>query len=199
MLLGAILVQNTAWRNVESAMQRLRAEQVLDLEAARSLPRARLESLIRPAGTYRIKARRILAMLEFLHRAGGVQGLAGWSSQALREGLLSVHGIGPETADAMLVYGFGRPVFVVDRSLRRLLARLDRVHGARMATAGYEALRGELEHALRGHMQHFGEYHALVVEHGKQHCAARPRCAGCPLARHCDGVTVAPARGGHGA
>ncbi|MBI3106161.1 MAG: endonuclease III domain-containing protein, partial [Candidatus Rokubacteria bacterium] len=146
-----------------------------------ALATPRLEGLIRPAGTYRLKARRLRAFAMWLlaRFQGRMAALEREPLAALRRELLAVPGIGPETADSILLYGAGRPVFVADVYSRRVLAR----HRIVPRRIGYEALRGFLESHLPGDPRLFNELHALLVAVGKSHCRTRPRCDGCPLRR----------------
>ena len=179
-MVGAVLVQNTAWRNVERAMANLKAAGVLCPAGLRDLPGEEMERLLRPAGTYRVKAARVRALVEYLFRAhgGNPAGLARADPTTLRRELLGVPGIGPETADSILLYAGGHPAFVVDAYTRRLLARL----GLAAAGASYEALGALFVAHLPADAHLFNEYHALIVRHVKVHCRKRqPRCLGCPL------------------
>ena len=176
---GAVLTQHTAWTGVARAIGNLRAARSLTPRRLRRLPLPRLGQLIRPAGTWRLKARRLRALaIYFLARAGGrLEWLRAAPLETLRAELLAVPGIGPETADAILLYALGRPVFVADAYARRVLSR----HRMVPADIGYEALRSLLEAELPGDPALFNELHALLVAVAKSHCRARPRCEGCPL------------------
>lgn len=176
---GAILTQHTAWTGVERAVAGLRAERALTAARLAALPAGRLGRLIRPAGTYRVKARRLRAFtLWLLARHGGRMGaLRSGPLPALREELLAIGGIGPETADSILLYGAGRPVLVADLYTRRVLAR----HRLVEPGAGYEAVRAWVEAHLPRDPRLFNELHALLVAVAKAHCRTRPRCEGCPL------------------
>jgi endonuclease III related protein len=178
-VVGAILTQNAAWRNAERAITRLRAAGVLDLQAMLALPPARLAVLLRPSGTFRVKGRRLRAFARHLrrHHAGRLARLLAWPLPALRAELRGIPGIGPETADAIALYAAGRPIFVVDAYTRRILAR----HRLTATDADYATVQT----LLMTHLPHdpalFNEFHALLVQVGKEHCRARPRCEGCPL------------------
>ena len=179
MVVGAILTQNTAWSNVERALERLKARKLLNAQGLRALSERELARLIRPSGTYRVKARRLRAFLDFLWaRFGGrMDRLRTAPLPELRARLLSVPGIGPETADSILLYAAGRPVFVVDAYTRRVLAR----HRLVRPDIGYEPLRALFEGHLPSDPALFNEYHALLVAVGKHYCRRRPRCEVCPL------------------
>lgn len=176
---GAILAQNTAWSNVERALKCLAGLRLLNARRLHALSGSELARLIRPAGTYRVKARRLKAFLRFLWRrfGGSFDRLKTAPLGELRADLLSVSGIGPETADAILLYAAGRPVFVVDAYTRRVLAR----HRLVSPDIGYEPLRALLERHLPSDPVLFNEYHALLVAVGKRYCRRRPLCDSCPL------------------
>jgi len=176
---GAVLIQHTAWTGVERAIGNLRAARRLEPGRLARLALPRLGRLIRPAGTWRLKARRLRALaVFFLARAGGrLDRLRGAPLATLRAQLLGVPGIGPETADAILLYALGRPVFVADAYTRRVFSR----HRIVPADIGYEELRRVVEARLPGDPALFNELHALLVAVAKSHCRARPRCEGCPL------------------
>ena len=177
---GAVLTQNTAWGNVERALANLRAAGVLaDARAMLALPRARLEGLLRPAGFFRVKARRLRALLRWIVRRGDGDPAAALRGEpaALREDLLRVHGVGRETADSVLLYAGGLPVFVVDAYTRRVLGR----HGWADPGADYDALRALFEGALPRDPDLYNQFHAEVVNVGKDRCRPAPLCAGCPL------------------
>ena len=178
---GAVLTQHTAWTGVERAIVNLRAAGRLEPGRLAALPLARLGRLIRPAGTWRLKARRLRALTRFLlARSGGrLERLERAPLHSLRAQLLGIPGIGPETADSILLYAVGRPVFVADAYTRRVLAR----HRLIRPGMGYEELRAWLEARLPSDPRFFNEYHALLVAVGKRYCRSVPRCAECPLRR----------------
>lgn len=178
-IVGAILAQNTAWKNVEKAILCLKDADALDAIQMRGLSQTALSDLIRPSGTYRIKAARLCEMLEFFFdRYGGdLDRMFATPLDALRGELLSVRGIGRETADAILLYAGNLPTFVVDSYTARILRR----HGLMDDEADYESIRDFFESHLPNDAQLFNEYHALIVQVGKTHCKPRARCAGCPL------------------
>lgn len=181
-MLGAVLTQNTAWSNVERALEQLRAEIPLTPEALLSLAEPALAERIRPSGYFNVKARRLRAFCEALLGAGGETALASLPTDELRRWLLAIHGVGPETADDILLYAFERPVFVVDAYTRRLFRRLGLIAG----DEGYEQIRRRVEAALGPDRACFNEYHALIVRHAKEVCRARrPACGDCPLSARC--------------
>jgi endonuclease-3 related protein len=180
-MVGAVLTQNTAWINVERAVLNLRHAKALTPEAIAAAPHARLARWLKPSGYFNVKARRLKAMCRWLIGQGGVRHLARLSTHDLRIALLAVHGIGPETADDIVLYAFERPVFVIDAYTRRLFARLGHIRG----DEGYETLRHLFEKALGSDVQIMNECHALIVTHGKTVCRTRPRCVMCGLSVIC--------------
>ncbi len=185
MMVGALLTQATAWRNVERAIARLKAAGALSPQALAALPQQRLEGLIRPAGYFRQKARRLKALVDLILSQGGVEGLLSLPPEELREKLLAVPGIGLETADSILLYAAGHPAFVVDAYTVRILRRLGLLADE---AAPYGKVQELFEKNLPRDAALYGEYHALLVRHAKEHCRARPRCAGCPLPDLCQAV-----------
>lgn len=180
-VVGAVLTQNTAWINVERALARLHEAGVMSAQAMLDLAPGRLAGLIRPSGYYNVKTRRLRAVCRFIVEYGGIDELASRGTDELREALLGVHGIGRETADDIVLYGFHRPVFVIDAYTRRIFSRLGYIDG----NEGYETLRAAFERALPADTALYKEYHALIVCHAKEVCAARPRCESCCLQRGC--------------
>ena len=179
-IVGAILTQNTSWANVEAAIKNLRAANLLTPPAIEDAPLAMLARLVRPSGYFRQKAKKLKAFTRFLytHYAGSLSRMFQTSTSLLREQLLSVHGIGPETADSILLYAGKHPVFVIDAYLRRILER----HGLAVPEHSYEALRSLFESSLPQDPQLFNEYHALIVRTGKDFCRkSAALCVTCPL------------------
>lgn len=183
MMVGAVLTQNTAWSNVEKAVEGLRENRLLDPEAILSFPEERLCELIRPSGYFRVKSGRLRDFCRFLVDGGGDPSrFERMPTSELRERLLAVKGIGPETADSILLYAFSRPVFVVDSYTVRLLGRLGRLPGK----GTYEEVQDLFMRGLDPDAALFNEYHALVVTHGKERCRKKnPLCEGCPLLGMC--------------
>lgn len=187
-MVGAVLTQNTAWRNVEQAITNLRTARLLDAGAIIHAPLARLATLLKPSGYFNVKARRLRSLCAWYTAHGGFSALRRWQTRRLRSELLAVHGVGPETADDILLYAFRRPIFVIDAYTRRLFKRLGLIDGHE----GYEALRADVERHLTGDDQAalFNEFHALIVIHAKDVCRPRPRCALCCLARACPSAVM---------
>ncbi len=206
--MGAYLTQNTNWSNVEKAIANLRRARVLSLKGLREIPLRKLETLVRPSGYFRQKAKKLKIFIRFLDRnyGGSLDRMFAQPTEPLRQELLALDGVGPETADSILLYGGNHSAFVVDAYTRRVLER----HHLITAKTGYEEIRALLEQALtgaapgeliferhgaeprhpasrmsrapRGQLpQHFNELHALIVRVGNQHCRKTPKCEECPL------------------
>ena len=180
-MVGAVLTQNTAWINVERAIANLRQARHLDAHRILEADDSELASLLRPSGYFNVKAARLKNYCRWYLQAGGFEVLRGWPTERLRHALLGVKGVGPETADDILLYAFERPVFVVDAYTRRIFSRL----GHCASDVGYESLRHAFEHALAPDVALYNEYHALIVAHGKDICRPRPRCDRCALRHRC--------------
>jgi endonuclease-3 related protein len=178
-IVGAILTQNTNWGNVEKAIANLKSAGVLSPNALFALEPQRLGELIRPAGYFNIKAQRLRHVLQWLFERfdGDVDRPGELSTYALREALLAVKGIGPETADSICLYAYDKPVFVVDAYTARIFGR----HGMMWPQAGYEEIREYVESNLPRDVQMYNEFHALLVRLGKEYCKPKPLCSGCPL------------------
>jgi endonuclease III related protein len=182
-IVGAILTQNTSWTNVARAIENLRGADLLSPAAIERVPPSRLEGLIRPSGYFRQKARKLKAFCAFLHAEyrGSLKRMFETPTIVLREKLLGVFGIGPETADSILLYAGEHPVFVVDTYTKRMLAR----HGWTHEEAKYEDVRWMVERQFPGDARRFNEFHALIVNAGKNFCRTRePLCGECPLGRY---------------
>jgi endonuclease-3 related protein len=181
---GAVLTQNAAWRNVERALAGLAERDWLGPRAIRDADPGELGEAIRPSGYFNVKAERLQALARAWVDVGGEQALASMATDELRQWLLGIRGVGRETADDVVVYGFERPVFVVDAYTRRILARLGMIQG----DEPYESLRSHVEAELgigEGATQRLNEFHALIVALGKDICRPRPNCPSCPLASDC--------------
>jgi len=182
---GAILTQNTSWTNVERAIANLKAARVLEARKLFELEESKLAALLRPAGYFNVKARRLRSFLRVLVEEydGDLGRLFAGEAVAVRERLLAINGVGPETADSMLLYAGGHHRFVIDAYTKRIFQR----HGWSGAEAGYEDLQHLCESALdqkpRGdRLDYWQDYHAQLVMVGKGFCRPRqPRCSECPL------------------
>jgi endonuclease III related protein len=178
-IVGAILVQNTSWSNVKPAIENLRREKLLTARAIETVPFARLARLIRSSGYFRQKTKKLKAFVHFLNaeHQGSLTKMFRTPTAVLREQLLAVHGIGPETADSILLYAGQHPVFVVDAYARRMLER----HGLAEPAHGYESIRQLFEHSVPDATL-YNDFHALIVHIGKHYCRPRvPRCDECAL------------------
>lgn len=181
-MVGAILTQNTSWANVEKAIKNLKSADCLNPEGLNNIEPSQLAELIRPAGYYNIKAKRLKNFIDWLYENcnGDLKYLENINTEQLREDLLSIKGIGRETADSILLYALGRSVFVVDAYTARITMR----HKLIEPDADYEQLRELFESNLPSDTQLFNEYHALLVRTGKDFCKPKARCSGCPLEKH---------------
>jgi endonuclease-3 related protein len=207
-IVGAYLTQNTNWSNVEKALLNLRRARCLGVSAMRELPIDELETLVRPSGYFRQKARNLKIFIAFLDErySGSLSRMFAEPTAKLRGELLELNGVGPETADSILLYAGNHPVFVVDAYTRRVLLR----HGIIREKTSYEEIRSMIEQAINSAeaesllvenagsdprhpvsrmsssartelAQHYNELHALIVRVGNHYCRAKPICEGCPL------------------
>jgi endonuclease-3 related protein len=207
-IVGAYLTQNTNWTNVEKAMANLRGARLLNVPAMRRAPLPELEALVRPSGYFRQKAHNLKTFIAFLdqHYSGSLRRMFSQPTDKLRAQLLELNGVGPETADSILLYAGNHPVFVVDAYTRRLLQR----HGLIGEKTGYEEIRSLVEHTISSATpeslvaskpgsdprhavsrvsraerstlaQHYNEFHALIVRVGNHYCRSTPQCEQCPL------------------
>jgi endonuclease-3 related protein len=176
---GAILTQNTNWANVEKAIANLKSADLLSPEKLYHIDISQLAELIRPAGYYNIKAKRLKNLINWLFENydGKLSNLEGLDTEQLRAELLSVKGVGRETADSILLYALDRPIFVVDAYTARVAFR----HGLIEPDADYEQLQELFQTNLPQDIKLFNEYHALLVKVGKESCRPKARCHGCPL------------------
>ncbi|NOQ42467.1 MAG: endonuclease III domain-containing protein [Desulfuromusa sp.] len=182
-VVGAILTQNTNWNNVEKAIVNLRQADALTLEAILNLEREELEQLIHPSGFFRQKAERLQLFCHYLHEhyRGSFESLFDQELNQIREELLRLKGIGPETADSILLYAGKLPSFVIDTYTNRLFGRLGLLSG----TEKYSAVRDLFMSHLPEDIQLYSEYHALIITHGKSFCRKKPLCNSCPCADIC--------------
>ena len=180
-IIGAILTQNTSWSNVAKAIENIKAAGLMSAEKLHRLDNSQLEALIKPAGYFRLKSKRLKNFLNwfFDNYQGSFENIQQISTDYLREQLLSINGIGPETADSILLYGFSRARFVVDTYTARIMTR----HGLIEPGADYESLQYLFEANLPGDVKLFNEFHALLVCIGKDFCKPQAKCDKCPL-RH---------------
>ncbi|TNF55589.1 endonuclease III domain-containing protein [bacterium] len=176
---GAVLTQNTSWGNVEKAIENVKQKKALRSSSLHRMRHKELAKLIKPAGYFNIKAKRLKEFLNFLvyQYKGSMEAMKEVDTDLLRKELLGVHGIGPETADSILLYALQRPVFVIDAYTRRVLLR----HGLVTENVTYDELQKIFHTNLAADTVLFNEYHALFVRLGKDYCRTRPRCEVCPL------------------
>lgn len=176
---GAILTQNTAWTNVEKAIAQLKTERSLSVRALHRMSHKRLARLIRAAGYFNVKARRLKHFISFLQgRYGGsLSKMFRQPMPRLRQELLSVNGVGPETADSILLYAGGKPIFVIDAYTKRILSR----HGVLPYEKGYVDFQKLFMRHLPADAPFYNQYHAMFVNIGKEFCRRRPLCDSCPL------------------
>jgi endonuclease-3 related protein len=179
-IVGAILTQNTSWMNVTRAIRGLRSARLLSVEALRAARLPVIEKAIRPSGYYRQKARKLKAFVSWVDDAYGgyLRNLGRVPTERLRTELLSVWGIGPETADSILLYAYARAVFVIDAYTTRIARR----HRWTAATCRYADLQALFTASLPREVDLYNDYHAQLVWVGKHHCRSQPDCRGCPLA-----------------
>ncbi len=180
-MVGAVLTQNTNWANVEKAIKNLKDADMLCPEKIDRLSQQELAPLIRPAGYSNIKSRRLKNLVRWFCRDydGSVDELAGLATDRLREELLSINGVGPETADSIILYALERPTFVVDTYTYRILLR----HSCIDPESDYEQTKEYCQMNLPDDVVLYNELHALIVRLGKNYCRPKPRCSGCPLER----------------
>ena len=178
-MVGAVLTQNTNWQGVEKAIANLKQSNLLNPNKLQALSTEELARLIKPAGYFNLKARRLKNLIEFLTEtyAGDLETMERVDTDQLRKELLEVNGVGPETADSILLYALQRPVFVVDTYTYRVMNR----HGLIGEEVGYDELQGLFTQHLPLDKTLFNQYHALLVRVGKLHCQPKPRCQRCPL------------------
>jgi len=178
-MVGAVLTQNTNWANVEKAISNLKKEKVLSLKALKEISTNKLAGLIRPSGYYNIKAKRLKNLINFVFSEynGSLKKMFSESEKILREKLLSVNGIGKETADSIMCYAGKKTVFVIDAYTKRIFSRL----GVCKKDIEYDVLQAIFYKHLKTDYQLFNEYHALIVNLGKNYCKPKPLCNDCPL------------------
>jgi endonuclease-3 related protein len=179
-MVGAILTQNTNWFNVEKAIDNLKKKKILHPHKLYRISQRRLAALIKPVGYYNIKAKRLKSFLDFFvkHYRGDPKKMSTQGLESLRQKLLSVNGIGPETADSILLYALNKPIFVVDAYTKRILLR----HHLLSKNADYNETQNFFMRNLKKQVKLFNEYHALLVKLGKEFCLKnKPKCDICPL------------------
>ncbi|HQG50913.1 MAG TPA: endonuclease III domain-containing protein [Syntrophorhabdaceae bacterium] len=178
-IVGAVLTQNTSWKNVQKAIQNMKNECVLDIESLYRIGTERLSEIIRPSGFYNLKANRLKNIVNVIYNSYGasIDNMANISLDELRHSLLEINGIGPETADSILLYALNRPIFVVDAYTKRFLSN----HRLYAAGGDYHAVQRFFMKNLPADIYLFNEFHALIVCLGQGYCKKTPICKGCPL------------------
>jgi len=179
-IIGAILTQNTSWSNVEKAISNLKRLNLISVNKLNLVTTKELAILIRPSGYYNQKALKIKGFLEFLNHGyeGSLVKMFDEELSLLREKLLQIRGIGPETADCIILYAGNKPIFVIDAYTYRILSR----HGLVPEQTSYNEIQEIVMDSLKQDVVMYNEYHALLVKVGKEHCRKEnPVCAGCPL------------------
>ncbi len=178
-VVGAILTQNTNWGNVEKAINNLKSQKPFNAKALHKMQEKQLADLIKPTGYFNVKAKRLKEFLNFLmnHYEGSMKKMRAEDKRTLRKKLLSVNGIGPETADSILLYALEKPVFVIDTYTKRIMQR----HKIAPEKATYHELQELFHENLPQKTKRYNEYHALFVKLGKDYCKTKPKCEGCPL------------------
>jgi endonuclease III related protein len=177
---GAILTQNTNWSNVEKAIRNLKKQDALAVKTIHDMPVQKLAELIKPAGYFNVKANRLKNFIYFLMNIynGSMKRIGDGDMQVIRKKLLEVNGIGPETADSILLYALGKPVFVIDAYTKRVLSR----HGIMGGEKSYDEFQELFHSAMERDVKRYNQYHALFVKVGKTYCKRKkPLCEECPL------------------
>lgn len=184
-VVGAILTQSASWKNVEKAIANLKSKDMIDPKRIANADIKRLEQLVRPSGFYRQKARRLRGFMSYVvKRHGSLESMFSNDASPLRAELLSINGIGNETADSIALYAAEKPIFVIDAYTRRILGR---VYGTKRYEKSecYDILQKEIEASIRKDVALYKDFHAQFVELGKNCCRAKPLCGSCPLKRQC--------------
>ena len=183
-IIGAVLTQNTAWKNVEKAIDNLKSAGKMDFNSLHSASEEEIAQLIRPSGFFRLKSKRLKNLINYLYENGGIEALKKRQLKSLREELLKIPGIGPETADSIILYALEKPVFVVDAYTRRILKRIGLIEQERIP---YDEIQRLFMENLPPDVNMYNEYHALFVKLGKTYCTKRnPNCGSCPVLEICN-------------
>ena len=177
-VIGAVLTQNTNWKNVEKAITNLKNYNIFDLKDIRDIDRVELAELVRPSGYFNVKSKRLKAAARGIIK---IKSNKPSSVTDLRKKLLEIYGIGKETADSIILYAFEQPIFVIDAYTKRIFSRI----GLISKKMKYDKIRKTFEDNLQKDRQLFNEYHALIVVHAKVYCKRKPLCKSCPLLAFC--------------
>ncbi len=184
--LGAILTQNTSWENVGKALDNLRKNDLLNLEKLVKISEVKLRTIIRSAGFFKQKSRYVESFVRYAAKHKGLDGLFKKPLSTLRKGLLKIPGIGEETADSILLYAAGKPIFVVDAYTKRIFSRL----GIIKNKASYENIQRLVHRSIKPDVKIYQEFHALLVELGKNFCKRKPLCSECPVRNKCEFIKM---------
>ncbi|MFH1622649.1 MAG: hypothetical protein ABIA97_05985 [Candidatus Omnitrophota bacterium] len=179
-IVGAVLTQNTAWPNVEKAIFNLKRKKLLSIDKLSKVKQNRLALLIKPAGYFNLKAKRLKNTIDFIQKyyQGELSNMQRISTLTLKNELLGINGIGPETADSILLYALNKPIFVIDAYTKRIFTRLNKVH----LNYSYDDLQNFFMKNFKKNARLFNEYHALIVRLGKDYCKKnKPNCKECPI------------------
>ncbi|MDQ6993148.1 MAG: endonuclease III domain-containing protein [Mariprofundus sp.] len=180
-MVGAVLTQNCTWANAETALNNLKTHDMLHCESIATSNQQHLAEIIRASGTFQQKARYLQQLALFYYKSGGHAELIKQPLKLLRKQLLGIYGIGPETADSILLYALDKPSFVIDAYTKRLFVRLKHFNHQ----FDYDSMQNYFEQRLPHDVALFKEFHALIVSHGKRYCQTKPLCSQCPLAACC--------------
>ena len=183
-MVGAVLTQNTSWKNVDKAIRNMKAQGVMDMGRLYEIKTSDLADIIRPAGFYNIKSKRLKNFINVVYEefAGSINNIRSIDTDQLRPLLLGINGMGPETVDSILLYALNRPVFVVDAYTKRFLKN----HGLRTNTGDYHEIQSYFQENLPSDTYLFNEYHALIVALCQTYCKKIPLCGDCPLKEDLD-------------
>jgi endonuclease-3 related protein len=187
-IVGAILTQNAAWANVEKALENLKSKKLLDIKKITEIDLKLLQNMVRPAGFFNQKAKRVKFISEYLVRkySGDLDTFFNRDSNIIREELLQINGIGPETADSILLYAGDKPIFVVDAYTKRICNRLPMD-----VNPTYDYIQNYFQNDISKKFKKndiskiYNELHALIVNHGKNYCKSKPKCNNCPIKKNC--------------
>jgi endonuclease-3 related protein len=180
-IFGSILTQNTSWKNVETVIEQLNKKSLIDIDKILKMNHEELAKIIKSSGYYNEKTKKLKEVCKFL-KQNSIYELSNYDMDSLRQELLNVKGIGPETADSIILYAFKKPKFVIDAYTRRILTRI----GIADKKSSYDELQSMFENSLDKDMNIYNEYHALIVEHAKRYCRKKPLCGTCILSHLCE-------------
>jgi endonuclease-3 related protein len=181
-IIGAILTQQASWKNVEKAIFNMKKEHILDIDAVYGVKTEVLENIIKPSGFYKQKAKRIKAFVEHVkNQHGTLENMLVQNSNKLRKELLSLNGIGKETADSIMLYAAGKPIFVIDAYTKRIMKRIYKIE----KEMDYDSLQDSITSKIPKNIKLYKDFHAQFVELGKNYCKSTPKCTECPIKTLC--------------